>query len=283
MKNRMKYWMSIGALGLHGFVSIRVIEPIARLLDGARCDNRVTRPCFSGFVLMCTYAFHFDPSAQWPFVIAGNRDEMTARPWSAPAGHWPDRPGVIAGLDQTAGGSWAGMNDDGVIACILNRWDTLGPAEGKRSRGEIVLDALDFADAADAADALSALAPEAYRGFNLVVADNRDCFWLRCVEGQNVEVHTVSAGTHLISHGDLDDLSTRRIERYLPKFQTLGAPQNPDGPIAWDEWRALLNDGLWTQATIPRARCGLICRMLASAPAAKALWLFERCQHGSRD
>ena len=191
---------------------------------------------------MCTYAFHFDPSAQWPFVIAGNRDEMTARPWSAPAGHWPDRPGVIAGLDQTAGGSWAGMNDDGVIACILNRWDTLGPAAGKRSRGEIVLDALDFADAADAADALSALAPEAYRGFNLVVADNRDCFWLRCVEGKNVEVHTVSAGTHLISHGDLDDLSARRIERYFPKFQILGAPKNPDDPSAWDEWRALLDD-----------------------------------------
>ena len=57
-----------------------------------------------------------------------------------------------------------------------------------------------------------------YRGFNLVVADNQDCFWLRCVEGQNVEVHTVSAGTHLISHGDLDDLSTRRIERYFAQI-----------------------------------------------------------------
>ena len=192
---------------------------------------------------MCTYVFHFDASANWPFIIAGNRDEMKSRPWSAPADHWPDRPGLIAGLDQTAGGSWAGMNDDGVVACILNRWDTLGPADGKRSRGEIVLDALDFADAADAADALSALAPGAYRGFNLVVADNRDCFWLRSVEGENIEVHTVATGTHLISHGELDDFSTRRIARYLPKFQDLGAPQNPDDPRAWDDWRALLSDG----------------------------------------
>jgi len=192
---------------------------------------------------MCTYVFHYDASANWPFIIAGNRDEMKSRAWTAPADHWPDRPGVIAGLDQTAGGSWAGMNDDGVVACILNRWDTLGPADGKRSRGEIVLDALDFSDAEDAADALSALAPEAYRGFNLVVADNRDCFWLRSVEGENVEVHTVATGMHLISHGDLDDFSTRRIERYLPKFQGLGAPQNPDDPTAWDGWRALLSDG----------------------------------------
>ena len=192
---------------------------------------------------MCTYAFHFDPSAQWPFIIAGNRDEMQARPWSAPADHWPDRPGVIAGLDQTAGGSWAGMNDDGVVACILNRWDTLGPADGKRSRGEIVLDALDYADAADAADALSALAPEAYRGFNLILADNRDCFWLRLVEGGNVDVHKVPVGTHLISHGDLDDMSARRIERFLPQFKSLGTPRDPDDAQAWSMWRGLLSDG----------------------------------------
>jgi hypothetical protein len=37
----------------------------------------------------------------------------------------------------------------GVIAGVLNRRN-IGPQEGKRSRGELVLDALDFADAADA-------------------------------------------------------------------------------------------------------------------------------------
>ena len=202
---------------------------------------------------MCTYAFHFDPSAQWPFVIAGNRDELKARPWSAPANHWPDRPGVVAGLDQTAGGSWAGMNDDGVVACILNRWDTLGPADGKRSRGEIVLDALDFADAADAADALSALAPEAYRGFNLIIADNRDCFWLRLVEGGNVDVHAVSAGTHLISHGDLDNRTAPRIERYLPQFKSMGPPSDPDDTATWLAWRALLSDGSMDPSDDPKS------------------------------
>ena len=60
---------------------------------------------------------------------------------------------------------------------------TLGPEDGKRSRGELVLDALDYADAADAARAMVHLDPAAYRPFNLVVADNRDAFWLTLREG----------------------------------------------------------------------------------------------------
>ena len=85
----------------------------------------------------------------------------------------------MAGLDVQAGGSWLGINDHGVVAGVLNRAGTLGPAAGKRSRGELVLEALDHADAAAAAQALGDLDPDAYRPFNLVIADDRDAFWLR--------------------------------------------------------------------------------------------------------
>ena len=85
----------------------------------------------------------------------------------------------MAGLDVQAGGSWLGINDHGVVAGVLNRTGTLGPAAGKRSRGELVLEALDHATAAAAAQALSDLDPNAYRPFNLVIADHREAFWLR--------------------------------------------------------------------------------------------------------
>ena len=62
---------------------------------------------------------------------------------------------------------------------MLNRPGTLGPAAGKRSRGELVLEALDHADAAAAAARARRLEPDAYRPFNLIVADDRDAFWLR--------------------------------------------------------------------------------------------------------
>lgn len=128
---------------------------------------------------MCTLVILRRPEARWPLIIAANRDELSTRPWKGPARHWPDRPEVVAGQDMTAGGSWFGVNDDGLMAAILNRPGTLGPADGKRSRGELVLEALDHAEAKVAAEALTDLDPEAYRPFNLIVADRYDAFWLR--------------------------------------------------------------------------------------------------------
>ena len=128
---------------------------------------------------MCTLVILRRPGHPWPLILAANRDELTDRPWLAPGRHWPDRPEVVAGKDETAGGSWLGLNDHGVVAGVLNRVDSLGPEPGKRSRGELVLEALDHADAATATNSLARLDPAAYRSFNLVIADNRDAFWLR--------------------------------------------------------------------------------------------------------
>jgi hypothetical protein len=128
---------------------------------------------------MCTLVILRRPGHRWPVLIGANRDEMSQRPWLPPGRHWPDRPWVVAGLDQQAGGSWLGINDHGLIAGIMNRPQSLGPAAGKRSRGELVLDALDHADAREAAAAFAELDPEAYRPFNLILADNTEAFWVR--------------------------------------------------------------------------------------------------------
>src|SRR5260370_12365954 len=128
---------------------------------------------------MCTLVILRRPDHRWPVLIGGNRHEMIDRPWQPPGRHWPDRPEVFAGLDTLAGGSWLGINDWGVAAAVLNRHGSLGPAPDRRSRGELVLEALDHADAAAAARALADLHPDAYRTFNLIVADDPHGFWLR--------------------------------------------------------------------------------------------------------
>src|SRR6202012_4950605 len=110
---------------------------------------------------MCTLVIFRRPDHRWPLLIGANRDEMIDRPWEPPGRHWPDRPDVVAGLDILAGGSWLGLNDFGVVAGILNRHGSLGPAAGQRSRGELVLEALDHADASAAAEALAAIEPSA--------------------------------------------------------------------------------------------------------------------------
>ena len=188
---------------------------------------------------MCTVVILRRPDHAWPVIIGANRDEMVNRPWQPPARHWPDRPEVTAGMDLTAGGTWMGLNDHDVVACILNRQGSLGPAPGKRSRGELVLEALDHADAVDAAEALGAIDPAAYRSFNLIIADNRDAWWLSSAEGaKQVRVEPIPAGLSMFTAFDRNDANDPRIATYLPRFQAAAAPD--PGRNQWPEWQKLL-------------------------------------------
>jgi hypothetical protein len=186
---------------------------------------------------VCTVVLLVRPGHDWPLLLAANRDEMADRPWDPPARHWPDRPEVVAGRDRLAGGSWLGLNDHGVVACVLNRRHTLGPDPAKRSRGELVLEALDHADAVAAAGALAELAPASYRGFNLVVADNRDAYWLKNEAGQ-ITVTMLPAGLSMLTAVDRNELAHPRVARHLPRF----AAAPPPDPVAgdWAAWIEIL-------------------------------------------
>lgn len=189
---------------------------------------------------MCTVVVFRRPGHPWPLIVAANRDENQGRPWRAPARHWPDRADVVAGLDELAGGTWLGVNDYGVVACVLNRPGTLGPADGKRSRGELPLEALDHAEAETAAEALAHLDPQAYRPFNLLVADGRTAHWLAAREdASRMHVEALPDGLSLLTAHDMnaDDQSARQ-RHYRPKFAAAPLPQ-PDSDD-WAAWTALL-------------------------------------------
>lgn len=188
---------------------------------------------------MCTVVILRRPGQDWPVLLAANRDEMAGRPWKPPARHWPDREDVVAGLDETAGGSWLGINDDGVLAAIMNRQGALGPASGKRSRGELVLEALDHPDAAEAAHALISLDGDAYRPFNLIVADNRDTFWVRHTGDARVRLEPVPEKVSMIASRDLNDETHARIATYLPLFRDAPPPQPETGD--WETWESLMS------------------------------------------
>ena len=70
------------------------------------------------FLSMCTY-YSMAPRRRLAPDYEGNRDEMKTRRSKPPGRHWPDRPEIIAGIDETAGGGWLGVNDFGVVAAIL--------------------------------------------------------------------------------------------------------------------------------------------------------------------
>jgi len=188
---------------------------------------------------MCTLVILNRPGHAWPLIVGANRDEMRGRPWSPPARHWPDRPRVVAGRDDLAGGSWLGLNAHGVVAAMLNRQGTLGPAAGKRSRGELVLLALDHADAAAAALVMSELRPESYRAFNMVVADAQGAFFIaHRGDAREPAIRRLGAGLTMLTAREPDDASSPRIARYRERF--LAAPPPDPGGGGFAAWEALL-------------------------------------------
>lgn len=190
---------------------------------------------------MCTFVLLRRPDHKWPVIIGANRDEMSNRPWKAPGRHWADRPHLIAGLDVLADGSWLGLNDDGLVAGVLNRPGTLGPATDKRSRGELPLDALDHAEARVAAEALSHLDGTAYRPFNLVIADAQEAFCLISDGTGPVDPIPLEDGVTIITARGVNETTlSLRAKRFLPLFEGASAPE-PDEDT-WAEWETLLAD-----------------------------------------
>lgn len=218
---------------------------------------------------MCTIILLRRPHHPWPLLVAANRDEMRDRPWRPPGRHWPDRPEVVAGIDDIGGGTWLGVNDAGLVAAMLNRYGTLGPAPDKRSRGELPLEALDHADAADAAAAFRHLDGSAYRAFNMVVADNRDAFWLRNTGARQIDVRPLPVGLSMLTAAELDDESDPRIARFLPRFRAAAVPDPDVGD--WSAWQALLASGGAEDVrgmTFQRADgFGTVCSTLIALPA----------------
>lgn len=81
---------------------------------------------------------------------------------------------VVMPIDPASGGTWLGVNDAGIVACLLN----INPAPcdpahaaGRRSRGEIVPTVLAFDTVEAAVESLAAFDARDYPPFRLIVLD----------------------------------------------------------------------------------------------------------------
>jgi hypothetical protein len=188
--------------------------------------------------------------------IAANRDEMLARPWAPPAQYWP---GIVGGRDTLAGGTWLAINRHGVVAALLNRHGTLGPAAGKRSRGDLPLAMLAYATAADAADAARSLDAGLYRSFNLVIADATGAWLASGLQAGAPHVEPLAPGVTMITSGPPNDMASPRIARHLPHFTA--------APFA--QWGTLLGATAAGDTELdiaPRNGFGTVCACLLALP-----------------
>lgn len=216
---------------------------------------------------MCTVVLLFRSGHDWPVLMAANRDERFDRPWDPPGAWWPGRNGLVAGRDRVAGGTWMAVRD-GVVAAVLNRHGTLGPAPGKRSRGEIPLIALDAGRAAEGARALAQCDGEQWRSFNLVVADRESAWFVRSTGAGRPDAAPLAPGiVHMVTAYDLDDPASPRVARHLPRFRGAGAPEPP----GWGGWERLIADASGppdAAICVPRTNgFGTVCSSLLGIPA----------------
>ncbi|HEX7391166.1 MAG TPA: NRDE family protein [Acidiphilium sp.] len=226
---------------------------------------------------MCSVIISFLPGENWPVVIGANRDEMIDRAWDAPARHWADRPGIIAGRDRLAGGTWLGLNDRGVVAALLNRTGSLGPAAGKASRGELPLIALDEPTAKASAARIAGLDSGLYRSFNMVIADADGGFLIRSLGHGHPDIAPLKPGIAMVTDHDPNDPASPRIARYRRQFETAIRPDPANGD--WTAWAALLADRTPPAETAlnvgPRANgFGTVCSSLIALAPGDRRFLF---------
>jgi uncharacterized protein with NRDE domain len=186
---------------------------------------------------MCTVLLLHRPEADWPLLLASNRDERLGRAFDPPGGWWSDAPGVVAWRDRVSGGSWLGLNALGVVATVVNRLDTLGPLAGKSSRGELIVRALREADAWAAADTVRVLPAAEYGGFTMLVADREAAFSITN-DGTAMQVATLTPGYHMLTPEGCDVADAPRVAAVMADFRTAPLPQ-PDR-TDWDGWVSLL-------------------------------------------
>ncbi len=130
---------------------------------------------------MCLIVLAWRVHPSFPLVVAANRDEFHARP-AAAVSFWSDRPGILAGRDLEALGTWMGVSRAGRFAAVTN-YRGAGEPRAAESRGALVSRFL--ADGQAPAEYMTGLRDNAalYSGFNLLAADRNNLWWISNRDG----------------------------------------------------------------------------------------------------
>ena len=169
---------------------------------------------------MCTLVALHRCTAGAFLWIAANRDEYVDRPSDGPALRDGRNGSVVAPLDRRAGGTWWGVSAQGVFAALTNRpTRDLDPA--RRSRGQLVLDALAADSARAAADLLAGLGDDLYNPFNLFVADAHDAFAVVYEGGPRPMA--LAPGVHVIGNADPNAREVAKIGRTIDRAEAVVA------------------------------------------------------------
>jgi hypothetical protein len=172
---------------------------------------------------MCIIAIQYQLASDSPILVAANREEFYDRP-SLPPSIQSGKPRILCGIDQQAGGTWLGVNQNGMFVAACNRTKVIPPI-APRSRGVLCRDLLRCGSAREAVDqAMEELSTNKYDGANYVIADAESAWAVH--GGDDLNAVEIEEGLSIIANGDLNDRRDERVHlaQRLLTLQTLDSP-----------------------------------------------------------
>jgi uncharacterized protein with NRDE domain len=163
---------------------------------------------------MCLIVLAWRVQPDLPLIVAANRDEFHARP-AARAGFWKDHPSILAGRDLEAGGTWMGVSRSGRFAAVTNYRGGRDP-NAVKSRGALVTDFLLNDSSSKAFMEKTEKTKNSFSGFNLLVADRDELWWL---SNRNGAAKKLEPGFHAL--GNLL-LNTPEVMDVKSRFEGIG-------------------------------------------------------------
>ncbi len=204
---------------------------------------------------MCLIFFSLKQHPTYKLIVAANRDEFYNRKTAA-ADFWKDYPNILGGRDLEANGTWMGMTTSGKISMLTNYRDPKNINPSAPSRGQLVSDYLEQQIAPE--DYLNKIAPNAsaYNGFNLLVGNSEEFFYLsnykKGIDKIASDLHGLS--NHLLETAwpkvvrgkqkfekflALPDLTSDQLFEFLYDGERASDDQLPDTGIGLERERAL--------------------------------------------
>lgn len=172
---------------------------------------------------MCILAIQYRLVPDSPILVAANREEFFDRPSQVPSIQ-SGKPRVLCGIDQQAGGTWLGVNQNGMFVACCNRMK-LTPTIAPRSRGVLCRELLRAPSARRAVDqAMDELSTGNYQGVNYIIADSESAWAVHGSDEPNVA--ELDEGLSIIANNDVNDARDDRVQlaHRLLTLQTLDSP-----------------------------------------------------------
>jgi uncharacterized protein with NRDE domain len=162
---------------------------------------------------MCTIVILRRVHPDYPLVLAANRDEVLNRPALGPR-VLSESPRAIGGKDLERGGTWMGTTDAGLFVGLTNQRPTGQPVVAPRSRGEVVLRALQAGSVEAIERYLDTLDARDFNPFNLLYGDAER---LRVAyarpDSRHLAREDVPEGVHVLPNDVLDSPALPKVRR----------------------------------------------------------------------